>query len=372
MAIGSGSIANVVNTVSFGSVGNERVLTNVADGVIAAGGTQAVNGGQLFITNQNVATAQAAANAAQTTANTALTTANTAQATADTALANSAAAQSTGAAALTTANTALSAAAGAQASANAALTGVTTAQTTANTALANAAAAQTTANTAVTNAGTAQTTANTALANAATAQATGVAAQTTANTALSNAATAQATGAAAQTTANAALTLGQNAVQYDNAAHSSVTINPGGAAASVHNVAAGAAPTDAANVAQVTQSAVNALAQANSYTDTRTAATLTQANAYTDTRFNALSGDLNIVSKRADAGTAAAMAAAGLATPSGPGKSIVTVGFGTWRGQSAVAFGAAHRMDDGHWSVRVGGSFSHAGSGGNASVGYEF
>ncbi|WP_423221444.1 YadA-like family protein [Burkholderia contaminans] len=45
MAIGAGSIASEPNTVSFGSQGNERRLTNVAPGV---NGTDAVNMNQLW------------------------------------------------------------------------------------------------------------------------------------------------------------------------------------------------------------------------------------------------------------------------------------------------------------------------------------
>jgi len=54
IAIGAGSVADTTNTVSVGSVGNERRITNVASGTLAAGSTDAVSGGQLFVTNQNV------------------------------------------------------------------------------------------------------------------------------------------------------------------------------------------------------------------------------------------------------------------------------------------------------------------------------
>ena len=57
MALGSGSVANIANTVSVGSVGSERRLVNVANGTIAGGSTDAVTGGQLFSANQRVAAA---------------------------------------------------------------------------------------------------------------------------------------------------------------------------------------------------------------------------------------------------------------------------------------------------------------------------
>ena len=66
VAIGSGSIANgavgtegyaganPIGTVSVGSEGNERTITNVAAGRINEDSTDAVNGSQLYATNQNV------------------------------------------------------------------------------------------------------------------------------------------------------------------------------------------------------------------------------------------------------------------------------------------------------------------------------
>ena len=47
VALGNGSVATAANTVSVGSVGNERKITNVADGTVAAGSTDAITGGQL-------------------------------------------------------------------------------------------------------------------------------------------------------------------------------------------------------------------------------------------------------------------------------------------------------------------------------------
>ncbi|VVQ18315.1 hypothetical protein PS938_04551 [Pseudomonas fluorescens] len=45
---------NPLSTVSVGSVGNERTLTNVAAGRLSAGSTDAVNGSQLFATNSAI------------------------------------------------------------------------------------------------------------------------------------------------------------------------------------------------------------------------------------------------------------------------------------------------------------------------------
>jgi autotransporter adhesin len=80
VALGQGSLADRDNSVSVGSAGAERQITNVAAGTAA---TDAVNLAQLDAVAGGAAAAQA-------TADTALTTAATAQATADTALANGA------------------------------------------------------------------------------------------------------------------------------------------------------------------------------------------------------------------------------------------------------------------------------------------
>jgi autotransporter adhesin len=76
------------NVVSVGSVSQTRKIINVTAGTVDATSTDAVNGTQLYSTNQAVA-------AAQGTANTALTNAATAQGTASTALTNAATAQGT-------------------------------------------------------------------------------------------------------------------------------------------------------------------------------------------------------------------------------------------------------------------------------------
>lgn len=250
LAVTGASTLNGINNNSAG-ITNAGLVSGVAAGAVTSTSTEAINGSQLFATNTRVTAAQTTANtavataaAAQTTANTGVTNAAAAQSTANTALTNAATAQ-------TTANNALSIANGAQTSANTAITNAATAQTTANgaqtsanTAITNAAAAQTTANTAVTNAAAAQTTANTAAAGAA-------GAVTAANTANTNALTAVTTANTANTNAATALTRTANAVQYDAAAHTVVTFNPGSTVVALRNVAAGVSATDAVNMSQL-------------------------------------------------------------------------------------------------------------------------
>jgi autotransporter adhesin len=149
-----------------------------------------------------------------------------------------------------------------------------------------------------------------------------------------------------------------NSVQYDNGDHTSVTFNPGGSAVAVHNVADGVAPTDAVNVRQLN----NGLAS-----------TLASANAYTDSKLAAVNYDLSRVQRDASAGTAGALAAAGMPQAFEPGRGMLAFGGGTYRGQSAFAIGLSRVMDDGMTVVKAGVTYDtqeHAGA--NVGVGFQF
>ena len=78
--------------------------------------------------------------------------------------------------------------------------------------------------------------------------------------------------ATAQGTADNGLAVANNSVQYDDASHTSVTFNSGGPATSLHNVAAGTAATDAVNVGQLDAAVDGAVTIANAYTDARISA----------------------------------------------------------------------------------------------------
>jgi len=65
VALGANSVTSSANTVSVGSSSNKRRIQYLADGVIAAGSTDAITGNQLHATNASVAAAAAAANAAK-------------------------------------------------------------------------------------------------------------------------------------------------------------------------------------------------------------------------------------------------------------------------------------------------------------------
>jgi len=87
-----------------------------------------------------------------------------------------------------------------------------------------------------------------------------------------------------------------------------VTLDPAGnGPTTVRNVAAGVAPTDAANVSQLDE----ALRSANTYTDLRSIDTLNEANAYTDMRIAGLNAriDYALAAAASNANAAAAVAA---------------------------------------------------------------
>jgi hypothetical protein len=149
-----------------------------------------------------------------------------------------------------------------------------------------------------------------------------------------------------------------DAVVYDDASHTSVTLNSGFEPAVVHNVGTGVAATDAVNVAQLNSAASNAVTAANNYTDMRLA----------DLDF-----DLNRVGKDARAGTAGALAAAGMPQAMDAGRTMIAGGVGTYRGRFGMAIGASYRAENGHSVYKLGVTYdssSHLGA--NAGAGVQF
>jgi autotransporter adhesin len=162
---------------------------------------------------------------------------------------------------------------------------------------------------------------------------------------------------AVEGTANTALTLSQNSVQYD-ADHSSVTLNPTGTPSTIHNVASGVAPTDAVNVMQLGSAVSTAV---------------TTSNAYTDAKIAALNFDLRSVRREANSGTAAALAAAGLPQAYEAGKGMIAIGGGAYLNGTAVSFGFSKAFNDGHTVVKLGGTYdSSRNAGASGGIGYQF
>jgi autotransporter adhesin len=145
----------------------------------------------------------------------------------------------------------------------------------------------------------------------------------------------------------------QSTVKYDTNAdgttnYNSVTMGGSNATApvTVHNVAPGVAGTDAVNVNQ-----------------------LNATSAGLNNRINALGDRLDGVEKNAYAGVAAAMA---LQMPGSyvPGKTVMRIGAGSFKGQSAVGVSFRRTSENNAWSITGGVATSRAGVG--ATVGAEW
>ncbi|KGC96359.1 coiled stalk of trimeric autotransporter adhesin family protein [Burkholderia pseudomallei] len=91
-----------------------------------------------------------------------------------------------------------------------------------------------------------------------------------------------------------------------------------------------------------------------------------------NTMHNEIDGKMADIQRNAYAGIAAAMAMPNM-TPSGPGRSVVAAGVGTYEGYSAVAAGITYRTSGGHWLVNGAISATQYGDMGlRAQAGYEF
>lgn len=111
----------------------------------------------------------------------------------------------------------------------------------------------------------------------------------------------------------------------------------------LHNVGAGSAPTDAVNVNQLLGVG------------------------------NHLNQKIDDVGRRANAGTASAMAMAGLPQAYLPGKSMMAVSGSTYRGESGYAIGYSSISDNGNWIIKgTAGGNSRGHFGATAGVGYQW
>lgn len=136
------------------------------------------------------------------------------------------------------------------------------------------------------------------------------------------------------------------AVCYDDASKSSVTLNKGGAATRVTNVAAGVNSTDAVNVSQLEAGVTRAV---------------TTSNAYTDQRVSELRGDMWQIDRNARGGIAASMAIAGLPQAYAPGRRMAAIAGSGYRGEAGLAVGISGVTDDGKWVYKLAGSSNTTG-----------
>jgi len=138
----------------------------------------------------------------------------------------------------------------------------------------------------------------------------------------------------------------------------SVSVGFAGGERQITNVAAGVSSTDAVNLGQLNASLNQAVGV---------------SNAYTDAKISLLSFDLGRVRRDAEGGTAAAMALTAMPQAFGPGMSMFGMGVSTWQGESAVAFGMSKATPGGKVVVKAGATYNTRGQGGaNAGVGVVF
>ena len=161
-------------------------------------------------------------------------------------------------------------------------------------------------------------------------------------------------GNGATSTGTGSVAIGQNST--DGGVAGVVSVGGVGSERRVTNVAPALNGTDAVNLSQLQ-------AATNSFTTTTTGL----QNEINQTNF-----DLNQVRRRANGGTAGAMAVAGLPQAFEPGKSMIGGAVGYWADQVAFAIGVSSIVGE-RTVIKAGGSISQQGVGGfNAGVGFQF
>ena len=376
-----------LSTVSVGAAGAERTITNVAAGQISASSTDAINGSQLYATNQAIAALSSGGGGA---------THFYSVGSSDSAAGNYNNDGASGADALAAGVNASAAGAGATAVGSGATAGGTSSVAigqgaTAGNANSVALGAGATTAAAVGTAGTTIRGVDYAFAGASPVGTVSVgdvgAERTVTNVAAGrisasstdaiNGSQLYATNQAIETLETGIGELNEFTVKYDTnpdgTKSNTVTLigSDPNAPVLISNVAAGVKDTDAVNVGQLNEGLGNTLVEANSYTDNRTTAaiqtannytnqmaaqTLNQANAYTDYRFSQFNQDISAARTEARQGAAIGLAAASLRYDDRPGKASVAVGGGYWRGEGAFAVGAGYTSENGRMRSNLSGT----------------
>ena len=169
--------------------------------------------------------------------------------------------------------------------------------------------------------------------------------------AVASATNSMALGNSAKATHSNAVALGTNSVtDRDN----SVSMGYAGGERQITHVAAGTAATDAVNVGQLKQS------MGDSYT-------------YTNNKFGELKEMIADQDDKLSAGIAGAMAMASLPQPYSPGASMFSMAGGTYQGETAIAMGVSTVSDNGKWVTKLSGSSNSQGDlGGSVGIGYQW
>uniref|UniRef100_UPI0035ABC438 YadA-like family protein n=1 Tax=Rhizobium rhizogenes TaxID=359 RepID=UPI0035ABC438 len=366
---------NPVGTVSVGSKGRERTISNVAAGVLSATSTDAINGSQLFATNSAVETLNSTVTNINNGSGIKYFHSNSTLGDSTPTGLNS---------------VAMGPVANASAENSVAVGNGANASTTNSVALgANSTTAAAVATTGTKINGTNYTFAGGAPVGVVSVGSVGAERQITNVAAgqLSGTSTDAVNGSqlfatnqaveSVQGTVNNINTKVENVVQYDvvnGKRTNSVTLIGGDVNSPVviHNVGPGVAGTDVVNVNQLNQTASTTLNQANTYTDNRTAAAIQTANNYTDNKFNQLNSKLGNIQSEARQAAAIGLAAASLRYDDRPGKFSAAVGGGVWKGEGAFAFGVGYTSEDARLRTNLSGTVAGGSVGVGAGLSYTF
>lgn len=262
VALGQGAVVTRPHTVSVGSNSQQRVITQVGQGLVAQGSTDAVTGGQLHGLQQATTTA---IDSVQTQLTQTSGQASAAQASAVKAEQTATSALGAAKDAQTTATQAVGQADVASRTANSAKNIAQTASTQAAAADSRALSAQQSAAAASQAASAAQTVAQAASGRA-------VAAQSSAQEAQQTATAASQTAAGAQRDAGKALGLAENSAQYSEDGRVLQLRTQQGAGTVISHLADARVDSDAANLGQVRRMGQSTLDQAQNYTGQQVAA----------------------------------------------------------------------------------------------------
>ena len=100
---------------------------------------------------------------------------------------------------------------------------------------------------------------------------------------------------------------------------------------------------------------------------------LTQMGSQISNQFGNLQNQINANRRDANAGTAGAMAMAGMPQAYQPGKSMVAAGAAGYHGESAIAVGMSRISDNGRWVTKFTGSANSRGQVGvSVGAGYQW
>lgn len=139
----------------------------------------------------------------------------------------------------------------------------------------------------------------------------------------------------------------------------------GGQPVALHNLAAGTAATDAVNLGQLQAGMTDVLADSISYTD--------QQFGLLSAQISDVAFDLEEFREEAFAGTAGAMAVAGIPQTMEPGRSMFGGAIGHYRGETAFAIGASTTFNEGRGVLKAGATMDTHGKGGfSAGAGISF